>query len=69
MSVKDWFRNTYGKFSGEEGGVVLECYLLRREIALAQLDLLKKRRKAAALEHASAAEYLAVLIAERKKAA
>jgi len=47
MSVKDWFHDTLGKFTGDEGGGILEIYLLRRETALAQLDLMRKRRKLA----------------------
>jgi len=45
MSVKDWFHDTLGKFTGDEGGGILEIYLLRREMALGQLRLLRKRRQ------------------------
>ena len=45
MAAVKWFRDTFGKFIGEEGGGILEIYLLRRETALAQLDLMRKRRQ------------------------
>lgn len=45
MSVKDWFHDIQGKFSRDDGAAILEIYLLRRETAIAQLRLLRKRRQ------------------------
>ena len=56
MTVRDWFHDTLGKFSGEAGAAILEIYLLRRETALGQIKLLRKRRRLKSQTMASAKE-------------
>jgi len=56
-----WFRDRWGKFSGEEGGLILEMILRRRETALAQVDLLRKRSEHRGLERLTREQMLIAL--------
>ena len=65
--MKGWFHDPRGVYWGESGAAELELLLLRREIAKAQADLLRKRGDQRGLEKIT--RDMAVEILERKRRA